>query len=149
MKEEPQTARSRKKQCSGVSIIETVVALFIFAIFIAGASKLLLSGIQLSGSAQAHYIAANLAKNKLELIQSFDFSERSDFSGTETLVNTHGTSDPLGNYRISTTFNNVAGNSNTVEVIILVDIRNRKTLEFEGANEEVRSYQTIHLTKDD
>ena len=134
--------QSRKR--AGTTIVETLVALTIFATFIAGASKALLSHRAIADVTREHYTAVNIAKNRVELARTFNFEDLTNFGETDVLVDALG--DPVaagvGNYRRSTAINLVT--NNLVQLIVTVDIRNHKTWAFNGAGQEVESFISFH-----
>ncbi len=140
--QESQPACSRR---AGIAMVEALVALVLFALFITGAARVLLAHRQMTDMARAHYIAINIAKNRLELVRSFDHDQRIDFVEDNLLINAAGQPDASGNYRRSTTFTEVS--SNIIEVAISVDIRDRKTLEFEGRTETLNSFFALYLER--
>lgn len=131
-------SKSKRKSCAGIAMIEALVALVIFAMFITGGCKLLLAHRQMTDMARAHYAAANIAKNHLELIRSFDFSQRGGFAESNTLVNAVGLTDSSGRFRRNTVYNSVS--SNIIEIAVTVEIMDRKTLAFDGRSETLKSY---------
>lgn len=146
--EPKQTAGSKRSTSrAGTSIVEALVALLVFALFVSGACKLLLSHRQLSDMARAHYQAANIAKNRMELVRTFDFDQLERFSESYTLINTSGTRTQNGNFRRSTSMRKLSGN--LIELTIKVEIKDRKSLEFDGGEEEVVTYIARYLTEED
>lgn len=136
----PSANRSRKE---GIAMVEALLAIVLFALFITGSAKMLLSHRQMTDMARAHYTAINIAKNRLELIRSFDHDQRLDFEESNVLINNHGLPSQTGHYRRSTTFTEVS--SNITEVAISVDIRDRKTLKFDGRTETLNSFFALYL----
>ena len=134
--------QSRKR--AGTTIVETIVALTIFAVFIAGASKMLLSHRGIADVTREHYTAVNIAKNRVELARTFSFDALPGFVESDVLVDAFGdpTAVGVGNYRRSTAINLVT--NNLVQLIVTVDIRNHKTWAFEGASQEVESFISFH-----
>jgi type II secretory pathway pseudopilin PulG len=128
---------------AGMTVVETVVALAVFAVFTTGACKLLLSHRKVSDMARAHYTAINIAKNRMELMRTFDFGQVDDFLEDKVVVDASGVPSTEGNYRRSTEVNNVS--SNLVELTVTVDIRNRQTLVFNPANEQLSTYFAEYL----
>ena len=126
-------------------MVEALVAIMLFAMFITGAAKLLLSHRQMTDMARAHYTAINIAKNRLELVRSFDHDQRGDFEEDKVLINGTGLPDMNGNYRRTTIFTEVS--SNIIEIAINVDIRDRKTLRFDGRNETLKSFFALYLER--
>ncbi len=123
--------------------METIVALTIFAGFSTGACKILLSHRKITDMARAHYTAINIAKNRMELVRTFDFGQVGNFLENNVVVNASGMPDAVGNYRRSTTVNNI--NANLLELTVIVDLRNRQTLDFTPAKEQVSTYFAKYL----
>jgi len=119
------------------------VALTIFAGFSTGACKLLMSHRKIADMARAHYTAINIAKNRLELVRTFDYGQVDDFLENNVVVDASGVPDAVGNYRRSTTVSNVS--SNLLELTVTVDLRNRQTLAFTPAKEQVSTYFAEYL----
>jgi type II secretory pathway pseudopilin PulG len=126
-----------------MTVVETIVALSVFAVFTTGACKLLLSHRKISDMARAHYTAINIAKNRLELVRTFDFDQVGNFLEDKVVVDASGVPDTYGNYRRSTDVSNVS--SNLLELTVTVDIRNRQTLKFNPSNEQLSTYFAEYL----
>ncbi len=126
-------------------MVEALVAVVLFALFITGAAKMLLTHRQMTDMARAHYTAINIAKNRLELVRTFNFDQRGDFTEDKVLINGIGQPDMNGNYRRTTEFIQVS--SNIIEIVIDVDIKDRKTLQFDGQTESLRSFNSLYLER--
>jgi hypothetical protein len=126
-----------------MTVVETIVALTIFAVFTTGACKLLMSHRRVSDMARAHYTAINIAKNRLELVRTFDFDQVDDFTEDKVVVDESGNPAADGNYRRSTLVSNIS--SNLLELTVTVGIRNRRTLEFNPANQSLSTYFADYL----
>ncbi|MEN8254947.1 MAG: hypothetical protein ABFR33_05695 [Verrucomicrobiota bacterium] len=133
----------KRRNRAGTTIVETIVALTIFAGFSTGTCKLLMSHRKITDMARAHYTAINIAKNRMELVRTFDFGQVDDFLENNVVVDASGMPDALGNYRRSTTVRNI--NSNLLELTVTVDLRNRQTLAFTPAKQEVSTYFAKYL----
>lgn len=136
-------SRGKSRNRAGTTIVETLVALSVFAIFSVGSSKLLMSHRRLADMARAHYTAINIAKNRMELVRTFDFGQVDDFLEDQVVVDASGTPSATGNYRRSTKTNSIK--TNLIELTVTVEIRNRKTLEFMPAKEEISTYFAEYL----
>lgn len=138
------SALKNDKRRAGTTIVETVVALSIFAVFMAGAGKLLLAHRGIADMAREHYTAVNIAKNRVELARTFSFEALSGFGENDVLTDAFGepTAAGAGNYRRSTSINLVT--NNLMELTVNVDIRNHRTWEFDGAHQEVKSFISFH-----
>jgi prepilin-type N-terminal cleavage/methylation domain-containing protein len=134
---------SKKRARSGMTMVETLVALTLLAVFTSGACKLLLTHRKVSDMARAHYTAINIAKNRMELVRTFDYGQVNNFLETDVIVDTSGVPDTEGNYRRTTAVNPVSGN--LLELVVTVDLRNRKTLVFNPANEVLTTYFANYL----
>lgn len=140
-------SRRNRKRCAGSSIVETLMALSVFALFIGGGAQLMVAHRQMSDMARAHYVAANIAKNRIELIRTYGFAELSNFSEDDVLVDPSGYPNTSGNYRRSTEILST-GKDNLAELVVMVEIRDRKTLGFEGRNETIRTYVADYLSEE-
>ena len=132
-----QTGRDSRQ---GTTFIEVVIALMIFGVCVAGLSALALSIHQGSDIARDHYVAVNIAKNRIERAKTTEFSQLFTLRESGTLVDVNGNVTTSGNYRRVTTI--TAVNSVLQEITVSVWIRNRVSLKFEPAVEGVRSYIT-------
>jgi Tfp pilus assembly protein PilV len=127
-----------------MTLVETVVALTLFAICIGGMTALVLNGRALSDGARDHYTAINIAKNRLERIKSMDFDQVTTARETGTTVNMSGSSDANGDFRRVTTITSVA--TNLYRATVQVDIRNRVSRSFSGEKETISSYVVKYVT---
>ena len=143
------TALSRlekHRKRAGISIVETMMALVILAVFIAGSSKILLAQRKLTDKAREHYAAINVAKNRIELCRTFEFGQMADFLERDIVVDHNGVSDTDGHFRRSTMMTPIS--SNMVEMVVVVEIQNRMSLNFEGEKEELKTYFTQYLSEE-
>ncbi len=132
--------------CQGLSIVEAVVALFLFGMFIASACKLIIVARESSGRATDHYQAICLGKNRIERLQSVDFSQLERCAspvyafGSVTNVipetmDRDGTASPEGRFRMTVSITNLT--TNLKWVMVNIEIRDRVSMNFEGEYEEV------------
>jgi hypothetical protein len=122
----------------GISLAEVLIALFVFAASVAGLCALSVISRESSDRARDHYVAINLAKNRLERVKSFDFAQLYLFAENRTLIDETGKPDTGGDYRRTTVVSNVT--VNLTEVRVTVEIRNRDTWAFVPGVEDIRSY---------
>jgi hypothetical protein len=120
-----------------------MIALALFGSFAAGSCQLLVSHRQILDMARDHYIAANLAKDRLELGRTFEFDEISDLSENKLRLDNSGIPSDSGHFRRTTTI--TALSDNLYELSITVEIQNRKTLEFAPAEQSISTYISKHL----
>lgn len=121
-----------------MTLIETIVALCIFAICVGGFCALVSQVRQAADMARDRYIAVNLAKNRLERARSFEFDQLHLFRESRVVLDGDGTPFIDGNFRRTTTVSNVT--DIMCEMVIKVEIRNRITRDFETKPEIVSSY---------
>lgn len=133
----------------GVTIVEGVVALFVFGLFIASACKLIVVSREAATRAQDHYAAINLAKNRLERIQGFDFFVLNQCVQTNYYMDRSGNAaDPAtAKFRSHTSVSGVT--TNLKLVVVNVEIKDRVTLEFDGEHEEIVTYLSQPRTLDE
>jgi prepilin-type N-terminal cleavage/methylation domain-containing protein len=136
----------KEKKRAGVTLVETMVALLVLGVFITGSSKILMAHRKLADTAREHYAAINIAKNRIELVRTFEFGQVNDFLESNTNVDQNGAPDDTGNFRRSTTMTLVS--SNLIEMVVNVEIRDRVTLKFDGEGEKLTTYFAEYLTED-
>lgn len=150
MKNKPTAKRESKKDNSksraGIALVEALVALTLLAVFLAGATKLLLSHHEMSDMARAHYTAINIAKNRMELVRTFDYGQVGNFLEDKVNVDASGIPSTLGNFRRSTEVSNVS--SNLLELSVTVEIRDRVTLGFGSSQEKLITYFAEYLSEE-
>ena len=122
----------------GLTLVEMLTALLIFAMAIGGLCSLSVSAKQILDTSRDHYIAVNLAKNRIERVKTFNFDELGLFSEVGTLLDGAGAPDMAGSFSRATVVSNV--NDSLKEVIVTISIKHRKTLKFAPAQQQVRTY---------
>ena len=125
---------------SGLTLVETIVALTLFAFFIGGVCGLLNMVKEASDSARDHYVAANLAKNRIERAKEFGYENVPLFVESDVVLDESGKADTDGRYQRSTTI--TMPSTNLYLVSVSVEIRNRRTLGFGVEDEVVQTYIT-------
>ncbi len=133
----------QRKRRGGATIVETVIALTIFAVFSTGACKLMVSHRKILDLSRDIYTASNLAKSRLELARTLEFEQVPDLFENQLLLDASGIPSSSGHFRRTTTVSAVS--SNLYEVVIQVDIQNRKTLAFSPAKQDISTYVAKHL----
>jgi prepilin-type N-terminal cleavage/methylation domain-containing protein len=131
-------AMKRRRQIAGMTLVEVMVALFIFGISIAGTCSLVFQSRRLVDRSRDHYTAINIGKNRLEKGRSTAFDLLFTLSETNVLVNYAGDPAADSNYRRSTRVTTIS--SNLIEMVVRVDIKNRKNWSWTGEKEEIKSY---------
>ncbi len=123
---------------AGVGLLEVIIALFIFATCITGMCSAIVMLRQANDRSRDHYVAINLAKNRLERARSFGYDQLPLFVETQTLVDRSGTATQTGDFRRSTVVSNVT--LTLREVRVTVEIRNRDTWTFVPGMQDIRSF---------
>ncbi len=134
---------SSKRNRSGATLIEAILAVTIFAAFMTGTSKVLVSQKKVLDMARDHYTAANLAKNRMELLRTFDFNQIPALNETAIRIDNNGIPSTEGHFIRTTTINTIT--TNLYEMAITVKIQNRKTLAFDTAEQTINTYVAKHL----
>lgn len=133
--------RNRKSR-SGTSLIETVVALFLFAVFIAGACKVMMSHRRVVDKSRAHYTAVNIAKNQIEQVRNtlsrIGFDQIYDNAESKIQVTANGEVSNIGKFRRSTEIIKV--DDGMAEIVVTVEILDQVKLKFGKESEVLRTY---------
>ncbi len=123
---------------SGFTLIEVVIAIMILAMCIGGLCQLFVNVHQLSEMSRSHYVAINIAKNKIERAKTLGYTDLYLLSENDGIVNSSGAADPDGFYKVNTVVQ--PSGSNLMEIVVTVDIKSRLHLDFRGEQEEARTY---------
>ena len=132
------TVRDKASKRCGFTLIEVVIAIMILAMCLGGLCHLFVNGYQLSEMSRSHYIAINIAKNKIERAKTLGYTDLALLSATDGPVNSSGATDAEGFFYV-TTLVQPAG-SNLMEIVVVVGIKSRLHLDFIGEQEEARTY---------
>jgi hypothetical protein len=146
MEPESKIYRQKHKSKAGIALVEAIVAVAVFAFFITSACKMLVMHRKMSDGARNHYTAINIAKNRMELVRTFDFGQTGDFIEDKVVVNDNGQPDQWGDFRRTTQFSMV--DTNLLELAVTVEIRDRKTLAFEGDGQHLTTFFAEYLTEE-
>jgi Tfp pilus assembly protein PilV len=123
---------------AGTTMLEALIAMTIFAIFTTGACKLLVSHRTMLDMARDHYTAANIAKNRMELLRTFNFEQIPALNEKAIRTDENGIPSALGHFSRSTTVSTL--NTNIYELAITVKVQNRRTLAFDVAEQTLNTY---------
>ena len=129
---------TRLRTCRGIAMVEAIVAITLFALCVGGTAYVVMNARQLSDMARDRYVAANLAKSRLERARSFDFDQLHLFAEKAVVLDESGNPNRDGNFRRTTTISNVA--ERLTELAIRVEVRNRITRKFGNRPETLHSY---------
>jgi len=128
----------RTQRKKGFTLVEMMVASFVLAIFIAGSYALVSGSLWMNQTSRDHYVALNLASSRLERTRTLLYADYSKVAENQLVMNANGTPNANGQYRRTTTVNSNYG-ANLTEISVKVDIRNRKSGQFDGSNEQLAS----------
>jgi Tfp pilus assembly protein PilV len=119
---------------TGSTLTEVVVSLFLLTLFMGGAYRLMTQALWANQQARDHYVAINLAASRLERARNMN-TDLSLLAENQVVMTAIGTPISTGSYRRTTTITSVA--SNLTELVIRVDIINRRTRSFTNGFSEV------------
>lgn len=128
---------NKSKAKSGFTLVEAMIASVVLTMVMGGAYSLVVQAAQMSRSARDHYVAVNLAKNRLERARNFQYSDLRLVAENNLVVDENGNPNTAANFRRTTavTTNYAA---NITQVIVTVQIRNFRTGSW-GAQEQMSS----------
>ena len=121
-----------------MTLVEVIVALALFSFFVAGLCMLIVRTKQMNDMTRSHYLAAHIAKSHIEKARALPFDQITFATVTGAIVNAAGAGDPNGDYRLTASV--TAVDSNLVEIVASVQIRDRATMRFGEMREEISSY---------
>ena len=105
----------------GLSLVENMVAIGLFLIGISAIMSVQIQGMTSGKRAAAAYTAYNLAKNHIENLKAFSFSDVASAAETNVSVDENGTPDPDGKYLRSTAVTTgYTGDANLTQVVVSV-----------------------------
>ncbi len=122
---------------AGLTLVESMIGLMVFAAFLSGACRMVVVAHHVNDRAAAHYAAVNIAKTRIERIKTFGYDQFELCQESGVVLNQSGRPDEGGNYRLTTTV--VPRGEGLKDVTVRVDIRNPRTLGFDGENEQLVS----------
>lgn len=125
----------------GFGLVEVMVSILLLSIVVAGAYGLITSAARLNRTSRSHYLAANMAKNRLENARNYRYEELPLLREDRVVVNDQGAPDTMGFFRRSTLVNTNYGYKLT-EITIAVEMKSTKTGQFAGEEERVSSLFT-------
>lgn len=106
----------------GATLIEVMIAVFIFLIGMASLLSVLTQSMKAGKRAEHVYAAYSLAKNHMERLKSMDFASLATAAETNLAINAEGSPDPSGLYIRSTSVSTgYTGNTNLTVVVVSVD----------------------------
>ncbi len=127
----------RMKAKAGFTLVESLMAMVVLAMVMGGAYTLIVQAAGMSRAARDHYVAVNLAKNRLERARNFQYSDLRLITENNMVVDENGNPNTTANFR-RTTAVNTNFSANITEVAVTVQIRNFRTGSW-GAQEKMAS----------
>ncbi|MBI3252142.1 MAG: prepilin-type N-terminal cleavage/methylation domain-containing protein [Candidatus Omnitrophica bacterium] len=105
----------------GVTLVEVMIAVFIFLIGMAGLLDVTIQCSTMGKRAEYAYTAYNLAKNHLERLKTYDFASLASAAETGTAINADGDPDASGSFTRSTTITtSYSNNANLTMAVVSV-----------------------------
>ena len=97
MKRSMRTIQNRKKTEAGFTLIETIIAVFVFTVGVLAAASMQISSINGNSTAQSLTQGANVAANQVENLRPLDYMTDADL--------TEGAHGPIQNGNYTITYN--------------------------------------------
>lgn len=136
-----QVSERRSTRKDGWTLVESLVAILILGLFISGSCAVIGAARRAMDSARSHYAAANIAKNRIEKLRTFDLDQLSLLNEHQVQIDHLGNPDGDGDFRRTTFVTNIT--QTLLDVTVTVEIRNRISWRFEdGGRESVSTYLT-------
>jgi prepilin-type N-terminal cleavage/methylation domain-containing protein len=109
------------KSQGGVTLIELMISVAIFAISIVALLDVFAQGQKMAYREEYAYTSFNIAKNRIETLKSISFSDLSASAETLTALGADGLPDPDGIYKRTTTVTpSYSGDANLTQVTVQV-----------------------------
>ncbi len=119
--------RSGRK--SGMTLIESLVAITLLVMGFAGAFKAFLAARSLYLAAKDERVVTQLAQSRIERLEMIEFQDLSLWGMSNLLVNAEGDPSPEGRFQITTSVT-PGSSTNELDIAVSVSRRNRATGEF-------------------
>jgi len=138
----------KEHQKEGMTLVEVVLAVVLLSLVMAGSYLLVSRAAATSRAARNHYVAAVIAKDRLERARNFEYDDLHLLAEDKVVVDDTGLPDPDGNFRRTTIVTtNYAPNLTKIKVI--VEVRNPRTGKFDAGEESVASLFTDYYEPPD
>ena len=121
---------------SGATLVEVVVALSIFGLWLGAACSVMTKVRELTRRAQLHYTAVAIANSRLDVARSRDVAALPGFIEDRTPVDGHGNYATVGDFLRTTTMTNRP--DGTVQIGVRVDLPDIRSRRFIGEYEAVQ-----------
>jgi type II secretory pathway pseudopilin PulG len=130
---------------SGISVVETVVAVMIVLMVLAVAMPLVTRLHFTVRRGRDHYVAVSLALATLELARKQDYELLPRMAELRRVVNDQGNYDSAGWFRRTVAVRTDTPSAGLTEVAVDIEIRDRRSGEFRGETEHAASLYTTYL----
>jgi prepilin-type N-terminal cleavage/methylation domain-containing protein len=134
---QPIVAGNRRKAKSGFTLVESLIAMVVLAMVMGGAYSLVVQAARMSRAARDHYVAVNLAKNRLERARNFQYADLRLVGESNMVVDENGNPNTASNFR-RTTVVNTNYSADVTQITVTVQIRNFRTGSW-GSQEQMSS----------
>lgn len=112
-----------------MTLIESLIAIFLLSLFVAGSVQVLNSVRRSADLSRMHFQALNMAKDRVERIRTFSFSQLGLAAESGVRLNQYGRIDAEGMFRRSTT---VETQTNGLKkIVVRVEILNPRSRKFD------------------
>ncbi|MBN1671710.1 MAG: hypothetical protein JXR37_11780 [Kiritimatiellae bacterium] len=135
---------NRLRSEEGLSLIELGIAMLLLSIVMAGAFGLVFQAGRMNRMARNHYVAINIAKNRVERARNFEYSDLYLLAEAGLTVDENGSPAPEGGYRRATLVNTNYAERLT-EMTVRVEIRDIGTGTFRGEEEVLNTLFTHYV----
>ena len=115
------------KRRSGITLVETVIALTLLALVLSGSYKIVVLSSSMNRSVRDHYVAVTLARSRIERAKNFAFVDLATLEEDRVVVDYNGTPNTQGHYRRTTVVQQDASSPLVSDVEVTVEIRNSRT----------------------
>lgn len=122
---------------AGFTLVEAVIALMIMGVSIVGICQMIVLARESSDRARDHYIAINLARNRIERARTLPYSQIPLMGESLVVVDEGGAASASGLFRRSTVVSNLSAGLS--EMVVTVEIMDRRTRSFQGVSESAQS----------
>lgn len=130
---------------SGFTLVEVVIALALIVIVLGGAYSLVIHAARVSRMARDHYIAVNLAKNRIERARNFRYADLYLLAESNQVMDENGGPSDSGRFRRTTAVDSVSRPGMTV-VTVTVRVRSLRTGAFGNEGESMSTMLTDYMT---
>ena len=137
-----QKTHTDRRSRHGLTLVEVMVSMMLMLMVFTGSYKLITSSARLSKLSRDHYVAVNLAKNRLERARDFQCSDLGYLAEDNLVVDANGAPDPKGQYARTTTVQ-PDYEPNLTKMTVTVKVRDHQTGQFSSGTRNQESMSTM------